>query len=51
MQFLLNIVKSGNYRFFINIEALTAGSSGTLKPGGARKQSARPQVGKSAGRN
>ncbi|HYY41940.1 MAG TPA: hypothetical protein VE775_04345, partial [Pyrinomonadaceae bacterium] len=43
VQFLLNIVKSGNYRFFINVEGLTAPQGGgPLKPGVKRKQLTRP---------
>jgi uncharacterized repeat protein (TIGR01451 family) len=37
VQFLLSVVRSGNYRFFINIEALTDSGSPQIRVRGARK--------------
>jgi hypothetical protein len=37
VQFLLSVVKSGNYRFFINIEAVTDSGSPQIRVRGARK--------------
>ncbi|PYS91174.1 MAG: hypothetical protein DMF64_13060 [Acidobacteria bacterium] len=52
VQFLLNIVKSGNYRIFVNVEALTETSAPTLIRGPNRhKLATRSQTLKTAGRN
>ncbi|MFL6211364.1 MAG: hypothetical protein ACJ74W_21125 [Pyrinomonadaceae bacterium] len=44
VQLLLNVVKSGNYRFFVNIEALIDSGSPEVRIRGARKLVARPTL-------
>ncbi|HYX40733.1 MAG TPA: hypothetical protein VE821_03500, partial [Pyrinomonadaceae bacterium] len=52
VQFLLNIVKSGNYRIFVTVEAVTSTPAPGLMKGASRhKLAARPQTLKTAGRN
>jgi len=52
VQFLLNVVKSGNYRIFVNIEALTGTPAPALPKGtSSHKLSTRPQTAKPAGRH
>ena len=53
VQFLLNIIKSGNYRIFVNVEALTSSTPTPALPRGANRHKLAPraQTLKTAGRS